>query len=163
MEGTESIYTITNKWTYTIFIKTIGLPLYMAKLRREKLFICRYLMKFPQTRARPIPHQSFIQPNKFKYSSIDLLKPNGIHWTGKNIDIATHSNHNINNNTNDNCTGRFSDDDTTSTNSTCSTTNNNNINNMQSIPYFYSSLWIILNLSYGKIQSLIGVCCTVLY
>eukprot|EP01083_Nonionella_stella_P001954 5628_1 len=107
MEGTESIYTITNKWTYTIFIKTIGLPLYMAKLRREKLFICRYLMKFPQTRARPIPHQSFIQPNKFKYSSIDLLKPNGIHWTGKNIDIATHSNHNINNNTNDNCTGRL--------------------------------------------------------
>ncbi len=30
-----------------------------------------------------VPHQSFIQPNKFKYSSIDLLKTNGIHWTGK--------------------------------------------------------------------------------
>ena len=48
-------------------------------------------IQFPQTRAQPIiPHQSFIQPNKFKYSSIDLLKAHGIHWTGKNIEKADH-------------------------------------------------------------------------
>ena len=44
-------------------------------------------IQFPQTRAQPIiPHQSFIQPNKFKYSSMDLLRINGIQWNGKYIE-----------------------------------------------------------------------------
>eukprot|EP01084_Bolivina_argentea_P059760 109177_1 len=51
--------------------------------------ILRAKIQFPQTRAQPIiPHQSFIQPNKFKYSSIDLLKRHDIHWNGKNIESA---------------------------------------------------------------------------
>ena len=51
----------------------------------DEILHCK--IQFPQTRAQPIiPHQSFIQPNKFKYSSIDLLKAHGIHWTGKNIE-----------------------------------------------------------------------------
>ena len=54
-------------------------------------------IQFPQTRAQPIiPHQSFIQPNKFKYSSMDLLKANGIHWNGKNLDDMNGSESNLN-------------------------------------------------------------------
>ena len=72
-------------------------------------------IQFPQTRAQPIiPHQSFIQPNKFKYSSIDLLKSHGIHWTGKNIVSSDDDRNNSPN-----------DDDSTSTNSGISINGNN--------------------------------------
>lgn len=79
-------------------------------------------IQFPQTRAQPIiPHQSFIQPNKFKYSSIDLLKSNGIHWTGKNIEGIGITKDDLlndrNNSPSNTSTNGGGDDDTTSTNS----------------------------------------------
>ncbi len=58
-----------------------------------------------------IPHQSFIQPNEFKYLSIDSLKTNSIHWTCENIDSATNSNNKSR------IIGWFSDGDGVSTNS----------------------------------------------